>query len=228
MKPAMRHFLRSIQQAALASLLSGFFSFAAWGQSTVINSDAELVFTGLISNGACAPLVPKGTITNPYVVNLPSINTTQLKDSSFGPITTIELSLSNPSNAPVCTTLAGQPVKLIFDSALASITPRTGLLRNASTTRAANNVFVQLGLVSSNGSFTPIDLNQPQTLNQALGLNDKDPNKNTIGTLTLGIRYVAAPSVLAQSAGLRNTSTANDEVSAGNVSVYLPFLMKLN
>ena len=209
-------------------MVSCLMCATAWAQSNINNPDFELVFAGLISSASCSPLGQSNALTNPYVVNLPSINTTQLQDSSFGPITKVELSIGALSTAQLCTTVSGQPVKLIFDSALASVTPRTGLLRNSSTNRAANNVFVQLGLVSSNGSFTPIDLNQPQPLNQALSLNDKDPGKNTAGTLTLGIRYVAAASVLAKTAGIRNTSDANEEVSAGNVSVYLPFLLKLN
>jgi hypothetical protein len=46
--------------------------------------------------------------------------------------------------------------------------------------------------------------------------------------LTLGIRYVAARSFLAQNAGQATDRQGSQDVSAGNVSVFLPFLLKVN
>jgi Zn-dependent metalloprotease len=66
-----------------------------------------------------------------------------------------------------------------------------------------------------------IDLNKPQTLNSALNQDDGK-------TLTLGIRYVASRSLLSEVASLQATNPGSQDVTAGNVSVFLPFLLKLN
>jgi hypothetical protein len=117
-------------------------------------------------------------------------------------------------------------VKLVFDSDLAAVAPRTGLLRNSANLRPAQNVFVQLGLIDTAGVFTPLDLNKPQALNTALS-----KPSNALGaasTLTLGVRYVAARSFLAQNAGQAADGQGSQDVSAGNVAVFLPFLLKVN
>jgi hypothetical protein len=100
------------------------------------------------------------------------------------------------------------------------------LLRNSASFRPAQNVLVQLGLVDDAGVFTPLDLNQPQALNDALAQqNDAEGGART---LTLGIRYVASRSVLDQNTNLQTADANSREVSEGNVSVFLPFLLKVN
>ena len=113
-----------------------------------------------------------------------------------------------------------------FDADLASVSPRTGLLRNSAIFRPAQNVFVQLGLIDEAGAFAPLDLNQPQALNTALAKQNNLPGASQ--SLTLGIRYVASRSLVAQNSGVQTASTGSQDVTAGNVSVFLPFLLKLN
>ena len=82
---------------------------------------------------------------------------------------------------------------------------------------------VQLGLINNQGVFSPLDLNQPQVLNKVLA--QQGPTVGAINNLTLGVRYVAARSALAQNTP---TNAGSQDVTAGNISVFLPFLLKLN
>jgi hypothetical protein len=102
------------------------------------------------------------------------------------------------------------------------VLPEGGLLRNTATLQPAQNVLVQLGLISAEGMFTPLDLNQPQRLNQVLN----NPGSPASAGLSLGVRYVAARHVPQQwaSLGLPADDGALD-VTSGNVSVYLPFVL---
>jgi hypothetical protein len=175
-------------------------------------------------------LVLSKLLKNTYVTNLPTLSSTLFLDNAFGPVSKIEIRLNAPlpSREEKCARLGPNflPVKLIFDSDLAAIAPRTGLLRNSANLKPAQNVFVQLGLIDTAGVFTPLDLNQPQALNTALA--QQSTSRGAASVLTLGIRYVAARSFLAQNAGQGTASPGSQDVSAGNVSVFLPFLLKVN
>jgi hypothetical protein len=172
----------------------------------------------------CTNLSVNKQVANSFVIDLPVFNTTSFLDSSFGPITEINLNVSKTQSDSNCT--GGDfniPVKLIFDSELAAVAPRTGLLRNSAIFRPAQNVFLQLGLIDAQGVFTPLDMNQPQILNNAL--SQQGPDAVTSKNIKLGVRYVASRSVLPQNTA---ANSGSQDVAAGNFSVFLPFLLKLN
>jgi hypothetical protein len=91
--------------------------------------------------------------------------------------------------------------------------------------RPAQNVLVQLGLIGADGVFTPLDLNQPQALNKAMNLQTNAASANP--GLNLGMRYVAARFVSEQLAVAGSFNPGASDVTAGNVSVYLPFVLSL-
>jgi len=205
-------------------------SQASFAQTEDNMSSATVTFTGEFFDDTCAPLVLSKLLKNTYVTNLPTLSSTLFLDDAFGPVSKIEISLNAPLPSPEdkCSRLGPNflPVKLIFDSDLAAIAPRTGLLRNSASLRPAQNVFVQLGLLDAAGVFSPLDLNKPQALNNALA--QQNDNFGGSQTLTLGIRYVASRSYLAQNTNLGPANAGSQDVTAGNVSIFLPFLLKLN
>ena len=121
--------------------------------------------------------------------------------------------------------LGGASHQILFVSAFAAVAPRSGLLRNSATLRPAQNVLVQLGLIGADGVFTPLDLNQPQALNKAMNLQTNAASANP--GLNLGMRYVAARFVSEQLAVAGSFNPGASDVTAGNVSVYLPFVLSL-
>ncbi len=186
-----------------------------------------LILRGSITQAACNFSPSFLSDGNPMVANLPPLITTVLRDAPFSPVSPIELrfKLSEDSLSCLKSVMGNNPNPVLFDSAFAAVMPRSGLLRNQATNRPAQNVLVQLGLVSEQGVYTPIDLNQPQSLNLALS---QLPNSSTASlTLTLGVRYVAARYVSEQYASLGNVNLGQGDVTAGNVSVLLPFLLTL-
>jgi hypothetical protein len=192
--------------------------FAQYGSET---TDTALIFEGFINASTCLAINPSNDLSK-QIFQLPALKTTTLDRDAFSPVTPIELSLKNQQSDDQkhC------QVKLIFDSALASVSPNLGLLRNSASLRPAQNVFVQLGLLDAAGVFSPLDLNKPQALNNALA--KQNDNFGASQTLTLGIRYVASRSYLAQNTNLGAPNAGSQDVTAGNVSVFLPFLLKLN
>jgi len=202
------------------------FSCAAWAQSSAGVPDATLNIEGFVLDEPCSPkLALSKQLVTPYIVNLSSLNSRILLTDALGPVSKFSLNVdqrkTNPDARCIGADFGSLPLKLVFDSDLAAIAPRTGLLRNSASNRPAQNVFVQLGLIDEAGVFVPIDLNKPQTLNNALNQDDGK-------TLTLGIRYVASRSLLSEVASLQSTNPGSQDVTAGNVSVFLPFLLKLN
>jgi len=186
-----------------------------------------LSLQGAIAQSACNLLPVLTSEGNPFVVNLPALQTTLLLDTPFSPIAPVQLnfSLSDSSLSCLKNLLGNGSNHIVFDAAFASVVPRSGLLRNSATNRAAQNVLVQLGLISADGVFTPLDLNQPQALNQALILQPTSASANL--SLNLGIRYVAARFVSEQYATVGGLNPGASDVTAGNVSVYLPFVLNL-
>jgi hypothetical protein len=186
-----------------------------------------LTLTGSISDStACKTTVLSNQLGNGYLFQLPTLKTTSLTNGLFSDVTPLDLQVNVKINASNCTNPSSFTAKLVFDTDLAVIAPRTGLLRNNATTKPAQNVFVQLGLINEAGMFNPIDLNQPQQLN--LALNQTDPLTKTFSPLRLGVRYVASRSFAAQNASFQAANPGSQDVSAGNVSVFLPFLLKLD
>jgi hypothetical protein len=61
-----------------------------------------------------------------------------------------------------------------------------------------------------------------------VALNQTDPLTKTFSPLRLGVRYVASRSFAAQNASFQAANPGSQDVSAGNVSVFLPFLLKLD
>lgn len=199
----------------------------AAAQTTNTNIQGLLVFTSQIRASTCVFALANSVGNNRFLFQLPELRTNLLNENNFGPVSRLDLSFQSPVANPSCTLASGARAQLVFDSALAAVAPRTGLLRNTATNRPAQNVFMQLGLIGQDGSFGPLDLNQPQALNQALtSAAETSPSRLN---LTLGIRYVASRSFNLQTANLQALSaSATEEVSAGNVAVFLPFLLKLN
>jgi hypothetical protein len=186
-------------------------------------SSNTLELSGGIIIPTCTNFLQSNQLVNAFAFNLPSLNTTALLNGSFGPITSIDLKLNRPKGQSNCISDFNLPFTLVFDSDLAAVAPRTGLLRNTASFRPAQNVMVQLGLINNQGVFSPLDLNQPQVLNRVLA--QQGPTVGAINNLTLGVRYVASRSALAQNTP---ANAGSQDVTAGNISVFLPFLLKLN
>jgi hypothetical protein len=214
----------------LPIVITAFLAFFLFIKSPLVfaqydseTSDTALIFEGFINAGTCLVLNPSGDLSK-QIFQLPALKTTTLDKDAFSSVTPIELSLKNqPSNDQKhC------QVKLIFDSALASVSPNLALLRNSARSLAAENVLLQIGLLNETGQFSPIDLNQPQLFNQVLNNNATTAGLPNTNTLKLGIRYVTTRAFASQiNTNLNNPNTSQD-VSAGNISVFLPFLLKLN
>lgn len=191
-------------------------------QSSLFSTD-NLELSGAIVIPTCTNFLQTNQWTNAFAFNLPSLNTTALLNGSFGPITAIDLKLNKPKFQSNCVNESNLPFTLVFDSDLASVAPRTGLLRNSAKFRPAQNVLIQIGLIDANGEFAPLDLNQPQAFNKLLA--QQGPAFGASNNFTLGVRYVASRALLAQNTA---ANTGSQDVTAGNVSVFLSFLLKLN
>ena len=191
-------------------------------QDLLFSQDA-LEISGRIVISTCTSFLQGNGFGNAFVFNLPALNTTALLNGSFGPITPIELKLNTPQAKFNCISGFNSPITLVFDTDLAAVAPRTGLLRNAARFRPAQNVMVQLGLIDDQGVFSPLDLNQPQVLNKVLA--QQGSKAEAANKLTLGVRYVTSRSALAQNTA---ANAGSQDVTAGNISVFLPFLLKLN
>ena len=199
----------------------------AWSQQSTTGADAgSLRLFGLFKEGSCQ--LPLLTVNNPNpnVLNLPPIQTVQLMNNGFGQITPLKLKLNALSG---CLTVSGLNAQVTFDGGLAAVLPNGGLLRNVATLRPAQNVYVQLGLLSPSGLFTPLDLNDPQALNAALNAKtNADGSPPGDATLNLGVRYVTARITGDQAASLVNLWPGTDDVMPGNVSAFLPFVVNHN
>lgn len=221
-------------------IVSATASTAAFAQDSNANSDIFLQFESQIIASSCLLTAVNTDTPNKNVFQLPPMTSTTLDINALGPITPIELSLSGLLSGPQCALGSANlsAAKLVFDSDMAAISPRSGLLRNSAKFRPAENVFLQIGLIDKNGEFTEINLNEPQFLNQYL--NDRSASKassfNTkeLGLLTpnntlkLGVRYVTSRAYAAELSTFSVDKTGSQDVTAGNVSVFLPFLLKLN
>lgn len=181
--------------------------------------DKYLVLQSQINASTCAVSFAQNGASGNLVVLLPPLKTTALNNDIFSPITRFDIDLKNQFTSILCDSNFNASMQLVFDGAMAAIAPRSGLLRNTALQRPAQNVFVQIGLIDATGGFVPLDLNQPQPLNEAM--NSKQNPTDPSPRLTLGVRYVTAPTAL-------TSLTGADDVSAGNVAVFLPFLLKLN
>ena len=192
------------------------------------NANALLLIDGRFTNSSCLLTASNSNTQNNNVFVLPPITTTTLDVNAFGPVVPLELKFNSQLSGAQC---AFGSVKLVFDSALAAVSPRSGLLRNSAKFRPAENVFLQIGLIDKYGEFTEIDLNQPQVLNQSLNAGT-DTQATSASPLNiapkLGVRYVTSRAYAAQLATSPADPTSLKDVTAGNVSVFLPFLLKLN
>jgi len=208
-------------------VVSGWFSVAALAQDTNPNGAPILGVGGEISQSVCnlAPLW--GSFERPWVVNLPALQTTVLLQAPFTPVVQVPLGmgLNNTDMACLIKVMGSTGYPIEFDPSFASVVPRSGLLRNIASTRPAQNVLVQLGLIGSNGLFTPLDLTQPQVLN--VSMLSPNPSTGTPLGLNLGLRYVAERFVSQAYASAGNWLPGSSDVTAGNVSVFLPFVVNL-
>jgi hypothetical protein len=205
----------------------------ALAQVTELQPGDGMSFTGVISEGTCPFLIgDSGSSIGAASVDTLNLSSrpTRLDGETFvGAFMPIALNQNLPDFTEPCTSMVGRYAVRSFDSELASITAYDGLLRNTATRDPATNVFGQLGLVSANGAFAPVDLNQPQALNRAI---KKQLNQIYIAPeerILLGLRYVSDPPIVALSANSQGTATPIEpRVSPGNVRAYIPFLQKLN
>ena len=215
-------------RTVLAMVLpSTLFLGAAGAQNAPAADAGELRISGLVKQGTCQ--LPPERLNNPntFVLNLPPLQTVQLMSSGFGQITPLNLSLI--SLLGCLTVSSGLTVQISYDGRMASLVPNSGWLRNVATVRPAQNVHVELGLISPSGLFTPLDLNNPQALNAALKTKtNADGASPGEPTLNLGVRYVAARTTGNQTASLINQLQDGGDVMPGNVSVYLPFVLNHN
>jgi len=185
-----------------------------------------LVLRGSITQSACNLAPALDSLGGSLVVNLPALQTTFLLDTPFSPIAPLKLRFTLSDSSLAClNALGGASNQIVFDSAFAAVAPRSGLLRNSAILRPAQNVLVQLGLIGADGVFTPLDLNQPQALNKAINFQANGASAN-LG-LNLGMRYVAERFVSEQLAVVGSFNPGASDVTAGNVSVYLPFVLSL-
>jgi hypothetical protein len=200
----------------------------ALAQNENANPDATLLINARLINNSCLLSASNPNTQNNNVFLLPPITSTTLDANAFGPIIPIELNFTRQLTGSQCDFGS---VKLVFDSDFAAVSPRSGLLRNTAKFRPAENVFLQIGLIDKNGEFSEIDLNQPQFLNQSLnaGRDKQETVASTLNTAAkLGVRYVTSRAYAAQLATSRADPTALKDVTAGNISVFLPFLLKVN
>jgi hypothetical protein len=70
-----------------------------------------------------------------------------------------------------------------------------------------------------------LNLNQPEALNASLQLRPQTTGVDL--SLKLGVRYVAERFVSESYASLGGLSPGGSDVTPGNVSVFLPFMMSL-
>jgi hypothetical protein len=216
-----------------ALIVCGHLAPTALAQVSDIQPDVRLSFTGAISESTCPFLIadsgaPTGA-TSVDALNLSSRPTRLDGETFVGALMTMTLNQNLPDFTEACTSVAGRYAVRSFDSDLASIAAYNGLLLNTATKDPAVNVFGQLGLVYTNGSFAPVDLNQPQALNRALKKNLTQIYIAPEERIVLGIRYVSDPPFMPMSAISPGTVTPLEPlVSPGRVSTYIPFLQKLN
>ena len=208
-------------RTGMAVLLCGALAVPAAAQSVNSFEADKLEFTGTILPNTCQASASIKLFSNPYVVSLPVLKSTDLLQSGVSPATALQLDFSSTTSPTACAVNYQGTPHLVFDIDLASIAPRSGLLRNSATLRPAQNVFVQLGIIDEAGLFSPLDMKRPVALNQALG-------KEGSTKVTLGVRYVASNAFLAQFANPANAEAGLQDVSAGNVSIFLPFLLKID
>lgn len=184
---------------------------------------AYVAVVGVIRQNSCSSPIRAGDNLGAYVFNLPALQTTLMQNNAFSPVAPLPLRLGTLGLPANCQGgLLGMPTQLSFDGGASPVLPEGGLLRNTATLRPAQNILVQVGLISVEGMFTPLDLNQPQRLNQVLN----SPGNAATAGLSLGVRYVAARYVPQQWASLSLPAQAGTlDVTAGNVSAYLPFVL---
>jgi hypothetical protein len=196
-------------------------AFAQYGRET---SDTVFILEGFINAGTCLAINPSGDLSKQNF-QLPALKTTTLDKDAFSSVTPIELNLNSQLSDNQCS-FGGSTIT--FDSSLASVSPNLGLLRNSARSFPAENVLLQIGLLNETGQFSPIDLSQPQLFNQALNNNATSAGLGNVNTLKLGIRYVTTRAFASQLNTNLNNPNASQDVIAGNISVFLPFLLKLN
>lgn len=217
----------------LRILILGCLVFASSTASTLVlaqyenaNANAFVIFDGRITPNSCLLSAFNNSALNKNVFQLPPMTTTTLDANALGPVTPIEFNLNGQISGRDCT--LGN-VQLVFDTAMAAVSPRSGLLRNSAKFRPAENVFLQVGFIDKNGEFIEMDLNQPQLLNQFMNTRTaSSASVNADNTLKLGVRYVTTRAFAAKLAAFSDNNTGSQDVTAGNVSVFLPFLLKLN
>lgn len=214
----------------LALLWLGLLQAAA-AQSTNEPSSSFLGLSGRLTQSACNLMPALGTEGAPLLLSMPALPTSLLLDAPFSPVAQLPLrfALSATDLACLKAVVGSSGNHLVFDVALASVVARNGLLRNSAVVRPAQNVLVQLGLIGADGMFTPLDLNQPQALNAAWASQPLIPGAQlglNLG-LNLGVRYVAARYVSETYAIAGAPNFGASDVTPGNVSVFLPFVVNL-
>jgi hypothetical protein len=216
-----------------ALLLFGQLVLPASAQVSEFHPDSRVFVTGIISEGTCPVLnIDSDSLTvsaSAGALNLMSRRIQSQGEAAIEPMTTVALNANMLKISETCTSVAGRYAVLSFDSGLALITPYDGLLRNAATRNPAGNVFAQLGQISAQGTFLPVDLNRPHALNHALKKHLRPIDSAPSELMLLGVRYVSDPLIVALNTNQPGVVTPIESgVSPGNFRVHIPFLQKLN
>jgi len=148
------------QAATLAGLVLGLLLVtpAQAQYEDLAISATTLELSGALYEDPCATFLVSKLFKNAYVANLPTLSTNLFLTEAFGPISKIDIEINTSLPEAGCLLSGRTPVKLVFDSDLAAVAPRTGLLRNSANLRPAQNVFVQLGLIDSAGVIGCVEL----------------------------------------------------------------------
>ena len=158
---------------------------SAWSQNLPSTDADSLRFTGLIKQGSCQLPLLGGNNPNPYVFNLPPVQTVPLLNNGVGKITPLNLKFNTSSD---CLIVSGMSAQISFDGGLAAVVPNGGLLRNVAPLRPAQNVYVQLGLLGQGrASSAPLEL-----FKQGHCLFERTAGGFIAG---LGVNLVRAPAV---------------------------------
>lgn len=132
-------------------------AFAQLLGSDSSNSD-DLLISGQIiiptsASASCLLNIFNGNAVNKNVIRLPPLTTTTLDDNAAGPVTAIELNLNSEQSDSQCS-FGGATIT--FDSDLAAVSPRSGLLRNNAQFRPAKMYFCKLACWALTVSSLPL------------------------------------------------------------------------
>ena len=208
------------QQASLQGWGRGWAGWAlwpflvlgtAWAQTqtdTGIDS-GELRLSGLIKQGSCQLPLRTASNPNPYVLNLPPLQTVQLMNNGFGKITPLNLNLIAASG---CLTVSGLNAQIAFDGGLAAVVPNGGLLRNVAILRPALSTAPTCSTTIDPSNLILSNI-KPTELPSVVGTS------TTAGEKTFNLSVTCPPNALAIASNLIPTFQFTRELRVGSFSI---------